>query len=85
MPTETAAGRGDRAAATETHVRRGSPTHASNVADIPAPHARLTRRLDESSRAAHSLSLAEYDALLQLAEAPGRRLRMRLLADRVLL
>jgi DNA-binding MarR family transcriptional regulator len=48
-------------------------------------HARLERLLDEDLRAEHDLSLAEYDALLQLAEAPGRRLRMHLLADRVLL
>ena len=48
-------------------------------------HARLTRRLDDELRAAHSLSLAEYDALVQLAQAPGRRLRMSALADRVLL
>jgi DNA-binding MarR family transcriptional regulator len=48
-------------------------------------HARLTRRLDDELRASHGLSLAEYDALLQLAQAPGRRLRMSVLADRVLL
>lgn len=48
-------------------------------------HARLTRRLDEELQAAHHLSLAEYDALLQLARAPGRRLRMSVLAERVLL
>jgi DNA-binding MarR family transcriptional regulator len=48
-------------------------------------HARVTRRLDEELQAAHALSLAEYDALLQLANAPGRRLRMSALADRVLL
>ena len=48
-------------------------------------HARLTRRLDDELRAAHGLSLAEYDALVQLAQAPGRRLRMSVLADRVLL
>jgi DNA-binding MarR family transcriptional regulator len=48
-------------------------------------HARLERLLDEDLRAEHDLSLAEYDALLQLAEAPGRRLRMHQLADRVLL
>jgi DNA-binding MarR family transcriptional regulator len=48
-------------------------------------HARLTRRLDEELRVAHRLSLAEYDALLQLASAPARRLRMSVLADRVLL
>jgi len=48
-------------------------------------HARLTRRLDEELQAAHHLSLAEYDALIQLARVPGRRLRMSVLADRVLL
>jgi len=48
-------------------------------------HARLTRRLDEELQAAHHLSLAEYDALVQLARMPGRRLRMSALADRVLL
>ena len=48
-------------------------------------HATLERLLDEDLRAEHDLSLAEYDALLQLAEAPGRRLRMHQLADRVLL
>ncbi len=41
--------------------------------------------LDDDLRAEHDLSLAEYDALLQLAEAPGRRLRMHRLADQVLL
>jgi DNA-binding MarR family transcriptional regulator len=48
-------------------------------------HARVTRLLDEELQAEHRLSLAEYDALLQLAEAQGRRLRMNQLADRVLL
>jgi DNA-binding MarR family transcriptional regulator len=53
--------------------------------DFLIAHARLSRLLDEDLRAEHDLSLAEYDALLQLAEAPGRRLRMHQLADRVLL
>jgi DNA-binding MarR family transcriptional regulator len=48
-------------------------------------HARLTRLLDEELRAEHGLSLAEYDALLQLAEAPDRRMRMNRLADQVIL
>jgi DNA-binding MarR family transcriptional regulator len=48
-------------------------------------HARLLRRLDEELQAEHGLSLAEYDALVQLVNAPGRRLRMSVLADRVLL
>jgi DNA-binding MarR family transcriptional regulator len=48
-------------------------------------HARITRRLDEELQATHGLSLAEYDALLQIAHAPGRRVRMNVLANRVLL
>ena len=48
-------------------------------------HARVARRLDEELRAEHDLSVAEYDALLNIAEAPGRRIRMRQLAERVVL
>ena len=48
-------------------------------------HARVTRRLDEELRSEHDLSLAEYDALLTIANAPERRIRMRQLADRVIL
>jgi DNA-binding MarR family transcriptional regulator len=48
-------------------------------------HARLERLLDEDLRAEHDLTLAEYDALLQLAESPTRRLRMHEIADRVVL
>lgn len=48
-------------------------------------HARVTRRLDEELRAEHDLSLAEYDALLCIAQAPERRIRMRQLSDQVIL
>jgi DNA-binding MarR family transcriptional regulator len=48
-------------------------------------HARVTRRLDEDLQASHGLSLGEYDALLQIATSPDRRLRMNLIAERVLL
>jgi DNA-binding MarR family transcriptional regulator len=48
-------------------------------------HARVLRRLDEELQASHELSIAEYDALLQLVNAPERRLRMSVLAERVLL
>ena len=74
-------------------------TPVANLATTPAPddprlgawrsfihaHARLLRRLDEELQATHELSLAEYDALVQLVNAPGRRLRMSVLAERVLL
>ena len=72
----------------------GTPPAASGIADAPGinawrtflhAHARVTRRLDEELQAAHGLSLAEYDALLQIAHAPGRRVRMNVLAERVVL
>ena len=39
-------------------------------------HARVTRRLDEELRIEHDLSLAEYEALLRIVQAPDRRIRM---------
>ncbi len=48
-------------------------------------HARVSRRLDEELRLEHDLSIAEYDTLLTLALAPGRRMRMGSLAERVIL
>jgi DNA-binding MarR family transcriptional regulator len=48
-------------------------------------HARVSRRLDEELRVEHDVSIAEYDALLTIAQAPGRRIRMGLLAEQVLL
>ena len=48
-------------------------------------HARVSRRLDEELRAEHDLSFAEYDALLTIAQAPDRRIRMGQLAEEVLL
>jgi len=48
-------------------------------------HARVTRALDAEMRAAHGLSVSSYEVLMFLADAPGRRLRMAEIADRVLL
>jgi len=48
-------------------------------------HARVVRRLDEELRAEHDLTIGEYDALLTIAQAPERRIRMRQLADEVIL
>src|SRR3954464_9032142 len=71
-----------------------APASAAVIAETPGidawrtflqAHARVTRRLDDELQAAHGLSLAEYDALLQIAHAPGRRVRMNVLADRVVL
>lgn len=48
-------------------------------------HARLERVLEAELVANHPLTLGGYDVLVQLAEAPDRRLRMAELADAVLL
>ena len=48
-------------------------------------HATMVRRLEDELVAEHELPLASYDVLVQLSEAPGRRLRMTELAERVLL
>jgi DNA-binding MarR family transcriptional regulator len=48
-------------------------------------HAGIMRDLERELVAETGMPLAWYDVLLQLAEAPGRRLRMAELADSVLL
>jgi DNA-binding MarR family transcriptional regulator len=48
-------------------------------------HALVTRRLEGDLLSEQSLPLASYDVLVQLVEAPERRLRMSELAERVLL
>jgi DNA-binding MarR family transcriptional regulator len=48
-------------------------------------HSQVVRRLERDLTAEAGLPLAWYDVLLQLAEAPNRRLRMAELADSVLL
>ncbi|MCW2714887.1 MAG: regulatory protein MarR [Frankiales bacterium] len=48
-------------------------------------HATIVRRLESELLQEHDLPLASYDVLVQLSEAPDRRLRMTELADRVLL
>lgn len=48
-------------------------------------HAALVPRLDHRLQAQSGLSLAWYDVLLELNSAPGRRLRMSDLGDRVVL
>lgn len=48
-------------------------------------HARLTRRMETDLVREQRLSLAAYDVLVQLAEAPQHRLRMTDLADALLL
>jgi DNA-binding MarR family transcriptional regulator len=48
-------------------------------------HERLMHELDTELQRAHDISLAEFDVLLRLSEAPERRMRMADLAEAVLL
>jgi DNA-binding MarR family transcriptional regulator len=48
-------------------------------------HAAVSRTLEGELEAEQSMSLADYEALLQLAHAEGQRLRMSELADRMIL
>ncbi len=88
MTSDLAAGTNTALAAT---TAPGTPAPAPDDPRLGAwrsfihANARLQRRLDDELQEAHHLSLAEYDALLQLVNAPGRRLRMSVLAERVLL
>lgn len=74
----------------------GPPAHAAAWLELPAgsrqawlgmlrTHARLTSALDVDLQRRHGLSLSDFDVLLTLAVAPGRRRRMAELADAVLL
>jgi DNA-binding MarR family transcriptional regulator len=66
---------------------RQSPTRDQLAAwrSFLRAHATITRMLETELLAEQKLSLAAYDVLVQLAEAPERRLRMTELADAVLL
>src|SRR5689334_4863692 len=48
-------------------------------------HSQLARRLEQQLQAHGKIALGSYDVLVQLAEAPGNRLRMSELAEAVLL
>jgi len=48
-------------------------------------NAQVTQALDAQMRDAHGFSVSSYEVLMFLAGAPGRRLRMSEIADRVLL
>jgi len=48
-------------------------------------HAAITQTLGAEMEAEHGLSLSAYEVLVYLADAPGHRMRMRDLADSVIL
>lgn len=62
-----------------------TPTELATWRTFLRAHATVTRRLEAELVAEHELPLASYDVLVQLSEAPERRLRMTELADRILL
>jgi DNA-binding MarR family transcriptional regulator len=85
--TDIADATAGRARAGDPGGRRAVPTQeqlASWRAFLKA-HATITRVLENELEAEQRLSLAAYDVLVQLAEAPQRQLRMTELADAVLL
>ncbi len=73
--------------ATGSPLRRAVPSRAQldSWRSFLRAHATITRALEAELLAEQQLSLAAYDVLVQLVEAPGRRLRMTELADAVLL
>ncbi len=79
-----------RASAYHRAVTRSTPRGRPEAGELAAwrtflrAHARLTRTLEAELLAREQLSLAAYDVLVQLAEAPGRRLRMADLAEALL-
>jgi DNA-binding MarR family transcriptional regulator len=50
-----------------------------------AAHSRLTAQLDAELERDHGLGLTSYEVLMNLTDAPGGRMRMSELADRLLL
>src|SRR5712691_10803182 len=79
-----------KAIESETHPGRPRTLTAHDPRLTPwrsfvTAHALISRRLDDDLRTEQRMTLAEYAALVQLAEAPGRRLRMNQLADGIVL
>jgi DNA-binding MarR family transcriptional regulator len=85
--TDLAAGGPSDAATLDTTVprRRLSKSELSSWRGFLRAHAVITRTLEAELLAGQNLSLAAYDVLVQLVEAPERRLRMTELAEAVLL
>jgi DNA-binding MarR family transcriptional regulator len=75
----------------ELSAQRLEPRVASETPEVQAwakllrAHAALTRRFSADLQAEHGLTLNDYEVLLHLAHAPGRRLRRVDLAGSVLL
>lgn len=71
-----------------SHVNDGGPLAPQELGawrGLLRAHSALVRDLDAELREAHDLSLHEYEVLLVLEGAPGRRMRMSDLAAAVVL
>lgn len=66
------------------HITRHDPRLRAWTAFLRA-HARVVRSLEQELQHEAGMALTDYDVLVQLAGAPGGRLRMSELAERVLL
>lgn len=75
----------DGAPARSAVSTRPDPTALASWRVFLRAHAMVTRRLEAELLEEQDLSLASYDVLVQLVDAPGRRLRMTELASAVLL
>jgi len=75
----------DGAQARSTTSIRPDPSALASWRVFLRAHAVTTRRLEVELLAEQDLPLASYDVLVQLVDAPGRRLRMTELASAVLL
>ena len=65
--------------------KRLSEQHLTAWRAFLKAHATVIDRIDHDLLAARRLPLSSYDVLIELYEAPGRRLRMYELAERVVL
>jgi DNA-binding MarR family transcriptional regulator len=76
---------GEAPDACEAALTELSPAELGAWRGMLRVHAALAKVLDAELETAHGLPLTSYEVLITLAAAPGRRLRMAELADRVLL
>ena len=83
--TDLAAGGPSQTATAGASKRRLSREELTSWRAFLRAHAVITRALEIELVADQALSLAAYDVLVQLVEAPDHRLRMTELADAVLL
>jgi DNA-binding MarR family transcriptional regulator len=72
-------------ASTPSAIAELSPAELGAWRGFLRAHSVLVKALDAELQAAHGLPLSSYEVLITLRTAPGKRLRMAELADRVIL